>query len=888
MTPRDHDFDPLLDRALEDIRGETPPDGEARQERVLARLLEAERQSAEDTRVHDCGSFRALIPDHVAGRLEGPRKVLLADHLSECVGCRRVYRERKNAPRRSAAGARPSRSRIGTWTWRLAAAAAVFVALFGVSFQSELLSFETGGVIHVDEVQGELFQVTQAGVVPLAPGSRVDFDDIDGIRTAKGSQAMLTLPDESRIELRERSELALRESRSLIPGRKADGVIDLARGSVIVEASDQGSGHLFVRTDACKVAVTGTVFSVNHGVKGSRVSVIEGEVHVAHAGSTDVLTPGEQATTHPSLGHVPVEEEIAWSAQHDRWVELLGEFRALSKEIDEVLRPGLRYGTELLDVVPADTAIYFGIPNLSDEVEQAYGVLTRHVAESPALEAWWNDHLSAEAQDHIRTAIERIGAYGDHLGEEIVMTFPVRDIDANEEPLFLAHLTNPAGFAELFRQEMDALAEDRPNLALIEGPLPASAPVDADGRRADMLFWVTPQGLVAMTPGLVGLEALDAVLAERAPSLGSSFHDELSRSYADGVEWLVGFDLARLMRPQDEEDRQTLSTLGILDARHLIATRRPEGERSENRVVVDFDQPRRRMAAWLAEPASIGALEYVSPTAGLASGFAMKDMGVVVDELFEFLSAADRNFESHLAEFEREAGFDVRRDFAASLGGEFAMAIDGPLLPQPSTFAVVEVYDAARLQATIESLVERIDRAADEAGYQGLALEEEAAGGSTYYRLTSLDSGVALNYAFDGGYAIFGTTRAVLQRAIRNRAAGVHLVGSPQFLDLLPRDGQVDFSGVVYHNLGPVLGPLSSGAAGLTSALPPAQQQLLASFVEESKPTLAVIYGERERIVVSSSSDGGLLSSSLRSLSGLGGLMAAPQSLFRIAAASSD
>jgi len=65
--------------------------------------------------------------------------------------------------------------------------------------------------------------------------------------------------------------------------------VHLNRGSIVVEAAKQGSGHLFVDTGDSLVSVTGTVFSVNSGTKGSRVSVIEGEVHVDHAGTDRVL-----------------------------------------------------------------------------------------------------------------------------------------------------------------------------------------------------------------------------------------------------------------------------------------------------------------------------------------------------------------------------------------------------------------------------------------------------------------------------------------------------------------------------------------------------------------------------------------------------------------------
>jgi hypothetical protein len=63
--------------------------------------------------------------------------------------------------------------------------------------------------------------------------------------------------------------------------RANDLTIRLGRGSVMVEAAKRRKGHLFVDTGDCRVAVTGTLFGVSAGVKGSRVSVVQGEVHVA-------------------------------------------------------------------------------------------------------------------------------------------------------------------------------------------------------------------------------------------------------------------------------------------------------------------------------------------------------------------------------------------------------------------------------------------------------------------------------------------------------------------------------------------------------------------------------------------------------------------------------
>ena len=130
---------------------------------------------------------------------------------------------------------------------------------------------------------------------PAVAGERIAGSQL--VRTAQGSGAVLELADGSRIELAERSELGL--------GRRWDGtILELERGSLIVEAAEQRRGHLYVDTGDCRVSVVGTIFSVNHGAKGSRVSVIEGEVHVQPGrASAPCSSPGSSSP--PAIGSPP-------------------------------------------------------------------------------------------------------------------------------------------------------------------------------------------------------------------------------------------------------------------------------------------------------------------------------------------------------------------------------------------------------------------------------------------------------------------------------------------------------------------------------------------------------------------------------------------------------
>jgi ferric-dicitrate binding protein FerR (iron transport regulator) len=109
----------------------------------------------------------------------------------------------------------------------------------------------------------------------------------DTLRPRRIGGALVMMDDGSRIEMRDRTELTVAK-------RRDGSTVQLDGGAIIVEASPQGSGHLDVRTDDCLVAVKGTIFAVNAGTKGSRVSVVEGAVRVAADGRESLLKPGDR------------------------------------------------------------------------------------------------------------------------------------------------------------------------------------------------------------------------------------------------------------------------------------------------------------------------------------------------------------------------------------------------------------------------------------------------------------------------------------------------------------------------------------------------------------------------------------------------------------------
>ena len=136
------------------------------------------------------------------------------------------------------------------------------------------------------------------------------------IQTGGSGSEVLALRDGSRVEMSDGVELAI--------NRASDGIqVDLKEGNIIVTAAKQHNGHLYVKTRDCVVSVVGTVFSVKAEAGGSRVAVIEGEVHVQHGNVLQTLLPGQQVATNTEMKAVPIQSEIGWSQDAAAHVAML-------------------------------------------------------------------------------------------------------------------------------------------------------------------------------------------------------------------------------------------------------------------------------------------------------------------------------------------------------------------------------------------------------------------------------------------------------------------------------------------------------------------------------------------------------------------------------------
>jgi hypothetical protein len=752
-----------LEQAVSEIRDETIDDAvvEAAAARVWARLAEAPEHH-----IRGCADFQSLIPEYRAGHLTEARALLLQDHLHRCVACRHVFEGKVvtlPAPR-------AARRTVHTVRW---AVAAVVVAAAGLSIWVAVDQFggRTGRAI-VQTVNGTLYEITPAGIRVLAAGQELP-DGVE-IRTAKDSDAMLELRDHSVVELRERSGYSASQAGS-------DLTIHLDRGSIIVEAAKRRSGHLFVATADCRVAVTGTVFSVSAGVKGSRVSVIQGEVHVSEDNREKVLHPGEQAVTNASLEPLSVRDDISWSRNRDR---LLKQLDALRTSIDKLHLPDLRYNSRLIGRLPVSTAFVVSIPNLAQYLGEVQTVFQQNI--------WWTG-----SSLKVEPMIEKLRAASEYLGDEIIVTAFAGPDGKMLGPVVFAEVKRE-GFPEfLKRQGLPVAIETRPGVVVF-GP---------------------PTGAVA---------AFAAALDSGFQNTG--LYARIAQRYGEGAGLLLCADLARLPAPPRQ----------LNGVRYIIAEQKEVNHQMEASATVGFDGPRTGIAAWLAEPSPMGALDYVSPDATLVTAFVVKNPAAIVDETLALAQRSPAAAAKALADARQQAGFDVRSDLAASLGGEFAVALDGPAFPVPSWKLVAEVYDPARFEATVQKVAKAYN----------LRTSQETADGHTFYMIAAAVPNplTEAHYTFADGYLVAGPTRALVARALHVKDAGTSIARSARFLSMEPRDGHVNFSAVVYQNLGTTLAPL----AGLLEAFGRGGRGPQIPDLGNLKPSLIAAYGEPDRITIAS------------------------------------
>ena len=779
--------DEPLDLALAAVREDMPPAGSdtAAAQRV-ARALGLPSSAAQLT------DYETLIPDYLAGTLNEAQGLLFEEELRTSIPLRRALAAARRgegadhgSPTGLAKGGREPNPRSGRHVprWIYALAAAIAVAIGTGLILPTLNQPDPVRIARVETVDKLVLRQVGTRWQPLAQNEWIDAGQ--RLATKQNGTAVLEFEDGSRVEVAPRSLLRLTQERG---GSR----IRVDQGGVIVQVAPQRDGTFDVVTDDLLVSVVGTTLGVGHGTKGSRVSVIEGEVEVHHDGKTTSLQAGDQYGTGKTTA-MAVEETVAWSRDAERYSELLGAYADFQREIGDALTAGNRHSTRLLELVPVETSVYVAVPNAPATIAEAYAAVVAFHDRLPA-----GEFPALESPAQVGQVVGALGEVGDYLGPETVLALHWVDSD-NVVLLLLAEARE--GLRDVIEDKLLDLSRSVGNHSV--GVELVDAPQDAQADR--LSIWIS-DGLFAASASPAALVQLQATLQDRSnPFRDSDLYARLVEVYERGAEYVAGADMVKLGL-----DGFQSPLFDLRGARTAVAEHRLDEKVGVAALEVRFDKDNPDRLALLDQPGPMGALRFFSPDATLVSAVVLPDSERLTAALDTWLDGLGP------AQADQPAVSDIVDGLLGMLGGEIAVALDGPILPQPSWKAVVEVYDPVRLQQSIDSWLGLLQALTGDTEF-GVGVVEGTAPHEAVYRLSA--GGLNMHYAFIDGYLVMAGNRAVLDRARVTYESGATLLDAAKFQELLPLDSYLDFSAVTYARLNdplalPVLGLVTSGSDG--------------------------------------------------------------------------
>jgi ferric-dicitrate binding protein FerR (iron transport regulator) len=832
-----HDEKSLLDKATQALKGDVPDTKAivASAERSASALDIAIDRDAFGLAIRNCEDVQKLFAAYRAGSLPQNRKLLVDAHLGDCGECLRLFSKGRDhaaldwsAPAmRTVPERRPARL-----AWAFAATAAALV--IGLFLYRAYWQVPPGVRAEVQSIDGSAYLIGEGGDRRIAAGAQLR--EGDELRTTGQSHAILRLADGSLVEVNQRSALG-------VGARGHNMTVRLNRGAVIVQAAHRTSGHLYLKTPDCRVAVTGTIFSVDAGIKGSRVAVLQGSVNVAHAGINAMLHPGDQLSTSDNLAPEPLDAQFAWSSEREKYVGIMAQLANVEHSIAQIPFPQPRYSSDLLPHMPADTQLYVSIPNLGDFLEQANTVFQNQLNASPELRDWWT-RGHARNPDELNQLVTKIHDVSQYLGDEVVV-IGAGQAD-NKTIALLADVTKSG-----LKDELQQIAGDANKLTVLDPSSLASA--DSSLNAGKGVYALVRDHEVVFAHDIAALKKLNAQL-DAAPSgfAGGDFGKQIAAAYSRGAGIILGANLQAMFQAARQatgasQKQRGLESTGLADVRYLIAEHRETNGVPANHLNLQFTGARQRMASWLASPGPIGSLDFVSPSAAAAAATLTKDPAAIADDLMAMASQAGGHTVDW-SQVDEKLQIDVRNDLIANLGGDFTLAIDGPVLPTPSWKMVVEVNDPAALESALERMTQAMRNQVHDPKAHALAIEPNTVNSATFYTVRDLTAGTAVaEYTFADGFMVLGPNRAIVMDALKTHASGNSLVRSTAFRASLPRDENENYSAVAYQNLGPVLTPLLSQLTGETA-------EAVRKLAADSRPTVICAWGSDNRIEAASDS----------------------------------
>lgn len=518
---------------------------------------------------------------------------------------------------------------------------------------------------------------------------------------------------------------------------------------------------------------------------------------------------------------------------------LVPEFGRLAGKLQHDLQyPPARAQSHLLPLLSESTMSYAAFPNYGDVLHQALTIWQQELQESQVLRDWWQHGEIATNGPKIVDALDKVYQLSQYLGEELVVSGALDGRDPRL--LVVAELRKP-GLKEFLQQMVSQLpVTAKPPVRVLDLQELAAA---EDTLRAKQLILLVRSDFVVAALDLATLRNFNARLdAGSREFVSAPFGQRVAQAYEDGVTVLIAADLHKLLDLVPRGTPQTqlaFQRSGFADVRYAVWKHNMVSGQAVTQAELSFIGPRHGVASWLAAPAPLGSLDFVSPKAIAAGAVVLKSPAAIFEDVKELATAFNSNAFATLGQSEQALNLSLKDDLLSLLGGEIALELDN-LTPPPAEWkTMLRVSDPVHLQQTLTKL----------AAIAHFEVKQSDQEGVTYYTVhnPSKQPSAEIGYAFLDGYLVVASSPATLAEGIRLHRAGESLGKSPKLQASLPPGHSSDASALFYQD------PSAAAALSLQQ-LPPEMAQTLSRLASASTPAVVCLYGEESAISEASTS----------------------------------
>jgi hypothetical protein len=520
---------------------------------------------------------------------------------------------------------------------------------------------------------------------------------------------------------------------------------------------------------------------------------------------------------------------------------LLDEFARLFDKLQQSLQfPLARSESRLLPLLPESTMSYAAFPNYGDVAHQALNVFRQELQESSVLRDWWQHGELAAAGPKFEDSLEKFYQLSQYLGEEIVVSGAFQGREPNL--LIVAEVRKP-GLKKFLQQMVDELAgKSKPGVRVLESQELANA---KDASPSEELVLLVRPDFVVASLNLATLRTFSAWLDRGSRGFGSTpFGQRVVQGYEGGVTVLAAADLHTILNQVPsgtQQSQKTFQDSGFADMKYMVWEHKNVAGQAASQAELSFTAPRHGAASWLARPAPLGSLDFVSPKTMFAGTVVLTSPSQIFEDVRELTTASNPNAFATLDQAQQGLKLSLKDDLLRYLVGEITFELDNVTPPKPEWKAMLKVTDPDRLQQTLSTLL----------AVANIEPVQSNEGAVTYrtVKIPSSPTSFEIGYAFVDGYLIIGSSRETVAEAVRLHRSGESLGKSKKFLASLPPGHSPAASALFYQD------PMAMTLLQLRQVAPEIAGSL-AQLAKVATPSVICVYGEEAAIREASMSNG--------------------------------